>query len=153
MYSSPFYSPSFTKNHMLYSHSNAHNYGYYTAPNQSKYPNQKYSNQNFENKSKHNSINITDNNNTRKKNRSQNMSQNKSQNLLNMSEAYRDLDNKLFNENSEDTEDTNDKSIFEIFGIKLYSDDILLICLIFFLFKEGVQDEYLFISLILLLLS
>ena len=46
-----------------------------------------------------------------------------------------------------------DDTIFEIFGIKLHSDDILLICLIFFLFKEGVQDEYLFISLILLLLS
>ena len=47
----------------------------------------------------------------------------------------------------------NDNSIFEIFGIKLHSDDILLICLIFFLYKEGVKDEYLFISLILLLLS
>lgn len=47
----------------------------------------------------------------------------------------------------------DDNSIFEIFGIKLHSDDILLICLIFFLYKEGVKDEYLFISLILLLLS
>ena len=27
---------------MLYSHSNAHNYGYYTAPNQSKYPDSIY---------------------------------------------------------------------------------------------------------------
>lgn len=52
-----------------------------------------------------------------------------------------------------DIESNNDDNIFEIFGIKLHSDDILLICLIFFLFKEGVQDEYLFISLILLLLS
>lgn len=50
-------------------------------------------------------------------------------------------------------QEDNDDIIFEIFGIKLHSDDILLICLIFFLFKEEVNDEYLFISLILLLLS
>ena len=43
--------------------------------------------------------------------------------------------------------------LFEIFGIQLYFDDILLICLIFFLYNEGVKDEFLFISLILLLLS
>lgn len=43
--------------------------------------------------------------------------------------------------------------IFEIFGIKLYFDDILLIALIFFLYDEGVQDNMLFIALILLLLS
>ena len=44
-------------------------------------------------------------------------------------------------------------AIFEIFGIKLYFDDILLISLIFFLYSEGVKDDYLFITLILLLLS
>lgn len=43
--------------------------------------------------------------------------------------------------------------IFEIFGIKLYFDDILIVCLIFFLYQEGVQDQSLFISLVLLLLS
>ena len=42
---------------------------------------------------------------------------------------------------------------FELFGLKLYFDDILLICLIFFLYQEGVKDDELFISLILLLLS
>ena len=47
-----------------------------------------------------------------------------------------------------------DTDIFlEVFGIKLYFDDILLICLIFFLYNEGVKDQYLFISLVLLLLS
>lgn len=45
------------------------------------------------------------------------------------------------------------EEIFELFGIKLYFDDILLICLLFFLYKEGVKDQYLFISLVLLLLS
>lgn len=43
--------------------------------------------------------------------------------------------------------------IFEIFGIKLYFDDILIMALLFFLYSEGVEDNLLFISLILLLLS
>lgn len=43
--------------------------------------------------------------------------------------------------------------LFDLFGIKLYFDDILLICLIFFLYNEGVKDEGLFFALILLLLS
>lgn len=43
--------------------------------------------------------------------------------------------------------------MFELFGIKLHQDDILLICLIFFLYNEGIKDEFLFIALILLLLS
>ena len=43
--------------------------------------------------------------------------------------------------------------IFEIFGISLFFDDILLISLIFFLYNEGVQDNFLYIALILLLLS
>lgn len=52
-------------------------------------------------------------------------------------------------ENSED----ETSEFIEIFGIKLFFDDILLICLIFFLYSEGIKDQYLFISLILLLLS
>ena len=46
-----------------------------------------------------------------------------------------------------------DKPIFELFGVKLFFDDILIISLIFFLYNEGVKDQSLFISLILLLLS
>lgn len=46
-----------------------------------------------------------------------------------------------------------ENNYIEIFGLRLYFDDILLICLIFFLYNEGVKDQYLFISLILLLLS
>lgn len=48
---------------------------------------------------------------------------------------------------------SEDRGFFEVFGIKLYFDDILLICLIFFLYTEGVEDEMLFLALILLLLS
>lgn len=43
--------------------------------------------------------------------------------------------------------------IFELFGIKIFFDDILIICILFFLYEEGIQDEFLFISLVLLLLS
>jgi hypothetical protein len=47
----------------------------------------------------------------------------------------------------------SDKEYFEIFGIKLYLDDIIIISLLFFLYSEGTEDPMLFISLILLLLS
>lgn len=43
--------------------------------------------------------------------------------------------------------------LFEIFGLKIYFDDVLIISILLFLYSEGIQDEYLFISLILLLLS
>ena len=59
------------------------------------------------------------------------------------------------NEKKEETKNIRsaDSEIFEIFGLKLHFDDILIICLLFFLYLEGVKDEWLFISLILLLLS
>lgn len=53
----------------------------------------------------------------------------------------------------ESSKKANEDTLFEIFGIKMHFDDILLICLIFFLYNEGVQDQFLFIALILLLLS
>ena len=48
---------------------------------------------------------------------------------------------------------TDENPIFEIFGIRLFFDDILIISLIFFLYSEGVTDNLLFISLILILLT
>lgn len=47
----------------------------------------------------------------------------------------------------------NDDVLFEILGLKIYFDDVLIICILLFLYQEGIQDEYLFIALILLLLS
>ena len=47
----------------------------------------------------------------------------------------------------------NESNTFEIFGITLYFDDIIIICLLLFLYNEGVKDQLLFVSLILLLLS
>ena len=46
-----------------------------------------------------------------------------------------------------------DDPVLEIFGIKLYLDDLIILGILFFLYKEGVKDEMLFLSLILLLLS
>lgn len=46
-----------------------------------------------------------------------------------------------------------EEALFEIFGLKIYFDDLLLVCIIFFLYQEGIQDEYLFLALILLLLN
>ena len=41
----------------------------------------------------------------------------------------------------------------DIFGIKLYFDDVLILSLLFFLYKEEVKDEGLFLALVLLLIS
>ena len=64
--------------------------------------------------------------------------------------SNKNSNNSCFND-SEISSDSVD--FFEIFGLKLYFDDILLICIIFFLYNEGVKDQGLFIALILLLLS
>ncbi len=52
-----------------------------------------------------------------------------------------------------ETSTNEDSPLFQIFGLNLYFDDILLVCLIWFLYQEGVKDEGLFMALILLLLS
>lgn len=57
------------------------------------------------------------------------------------------------NEEKKEHLQNNETPLFEILGLKLYFDDILIICLLFFLYQEGIQDKYLFISLILLLIS
>ncbi|MBQ3414065.1 MAG: hypothetical protein IJH39_01680 [Clostridia bacterium] len=56
-------------------------------------------------------------------------------------------------ENNNLATDSNFKPLFEIFGLKLYMDDILILCLLFFLYEENVKDELLFIALLMLLLN
>lgn len=46
-----------------------------------------------------------------------------------------------------------EKAIFEMFGIELYTDDLIIICLLFFLYQQNVKDEMLYIILFLLLFS
>ena len=55
-------------------------------------------------------------------------------------------------EKNKSNKNTND-FLFDLFGLKIYNDDILLISLLYFLYSEGVKDDSLFIVLILLLLS
>lgn len=62
--------------------------------------------------------------------------------------------NKLNCENSNLVSNSSTaKPIFNIMGINFYFDDILILCIIFFLYSEHVNDPYLFIILILLLLN
>ena len=49
--------------------------------------------------------------------------------------------------------DNLEEPIVEILGIELYLDDIIILVLLYFLYKEEVKDETLFISLILLLIA
>lgn len=73
----------------------------------------------------------------------------KSDNLINENKSQ----SREFNKKSNVSSKYGESPIFEIFGIKLFFDDILIISLIFFLYNEGVRDNLLFISLILILLS
>lgn len=45
------------------------------------------------------------------------------------------------------------EEFINIFGFKLYFDDLLILALLFFLYKEEIKDESLYIALILLLLT
>ena len=59
-----------------------------------------------------------------------------------------------FNDNYQSRNSTDSSDyFFEILGLKLYFDDILIICILFFLYSEGVKDDNLFLSLVLLLLA
>ena len=52
-----------------------------------------------------------------------------------------------------DSDIDSSEECFEIFGLKLYFDDLLIVAMLFFLYQEDVKDTYLYIALILLLLS
>lgn len=93
------------------------------------------------------SNNNVDNYNTKSLNHEKNNLDNKNSNCKS-SYGLSFLDN-FFNQ----TDRNENESYFDLFGLKLYNDDIFLIGLIFFLYKEDVKDQYLFIALILLLLS
>lgn len=55
--------------------------------------------------------------------------------------------------NSLDNNSNSDKPIFELFGIKLYSDDLIILAVLFLLYEQNVKDEMLYIILFLLLFS
>ena len=47
----------------------------------------------------------------------------------------------------------DNSEVFEIFGIKLYSDDLIILAVLFLLYEQNVKDEMLYIILFLLLFS
>ncbi len=59
----------------------------------------------------------------------------------------------LLDKEGQENRQAHDLPVFEIFGIKLYYDDFLILGMLFFLYSEGVKDEELFLVLLLLLLS
>lgn len=59
----------------------------------------------------------------------------------------------LRNSNCKSNCDNDFEKFFSIWGFDLYLDDLIILALLFFLYKEEVDDPYLYISLILLLLS
>lgn len=133
-------------------------YPYYTYKNYSNpYPNKGYdgASQNIHNTNIANNNPLTFNNNKYRKTTVNNMSNAYINHNQNSSNSSCDCNNKSdCNKKSESFSNNNEDSpLFQLFGINLYFDDILLVCLIFFLYQEGVKDEGLFISLILLLLS
>ncbi len=46
-----------------------------------------------------------------------------------------------------------EQPLFEMFGIHLYLDDIIIICILIFLYQEEVHDQMLYLCLFLLLIS
>jgi hypothetical protein len=71
---------------------------------------------------------------------------------LNLKTNVKQKDSKK-SENSECDNSESSECFFEIFGLKLHFDDVLIICILFFLYTEEVHDEELFLCLILLLIS
>ncbi len=68
---------------------------------------------------------------------------------------YKANNNNFKIEDKKKTSESLDASeaFFELFGLKLYFDDVLIICILFFLYTEKVKNDELFICLILLLLT
>lgn len=94
------------------------------------------------------------NNNYYRYNNNYNMQNKKNNNMLVelpkkiQEERKEDNDNRLINSHKK-----NEDDCIDIFGIKLHFDDILLMLIIYFLYSEGIKDNYLFFVLILLLLT
>lgn len=51
------------------------------------------------------------------------------------------------------SEKPSDPVWLDLFGIKLYFDDVLILSLLYFLYQEDVKDEGLFLALVMLLIS
>ena len=72
-----------------------------------------------------------------------------STNLSEITNSSNNNDSKQKNKSNKNNSDF----LFDLFGLKIYNDDVLLVSLLYFLYSEGVKDDRLFLVLILLLLS
>lgn len=79
---------------------------------------------------------------------------NKTENSITNSTKISNTINQTSNSHDSNNQYTSEnQAIFEIFGIKLYMDDLIIIGLLYFLYQENVKDEMLYIILFLLLFS
>jgi len=49
--------------------------------------------------------------------------------------------------------DNHEEPLFELLGIQIYLDDIIILALLFLLYQEGVEDQMLYLTLVMLLFS
>ncbi len=54
---------------------------------------------------------------------------------------------------AQENRQSRDLPVFEIFGIQLHNDDLLILGLLFFLYSQDVHDDELFLVLLLLLIT
>lgn len=59
----------------------------------------------------------------------------------------------ISNTNNSKRSSNSDQAIFEIMGIRLYLDDLIILGVLYFLYEQNVKDEMLYIILFLLLIS
>ena len=59
----------------------------------------------------------------------------------------------ISNTSKQKTENNNEQAIFNIMGISIYLDDLIILSILFFLYQEKVHDEMLYIILFLLFFS
>lgn len=119
------------------------NYPYFGLPNYVHYMNPSFYPQRLSNNSRRSFKSTTTNRESHNKTINSNAN-NLSTNATNFSRK------KMINEDYSSSQDT---PIFSLLGINLYFDDILILCILFFLYNENVNDPFLFIVLILLLLT
>lgn len=146
------YSPYYTyynmrQNNVDHSHCANSNSFISSVPAKSTFDNTLDSNNNFNcNQNENNNINAYNKNNI----------SNTSTNNYNHSQNYKKSSkyNRFANINFDSLLSSDlEHPIIEILGIQLYLDDLIILGLLFFLYKEDVHDEILFGILLLLLLS
>ena len=94
------------------------------------------------------------NNNPNKTNTNLNKNLEEENSITNSTEFSNTIPSPNYNFYSNSSSFENDEqAIFEFFGIKLFVDDLIILGLLFFLYREQSDDQILYIILLLLLFS